>query len=263
VVVVGALALGAWSRRRPRFAGHRGFHLLWTGATRPWRLDTALAGRLDRAVLVGVPAVVLLLSRCVYTWFAAPVHLLLTLGAWVLFALVAAGFAPSTRRSSVLAAVGGVALLRSALLLAVLSWRGPGRYWFGFWTLPGQRAAYVTVAFAAFCWLFVAVFGALRPAATRRRAAGTVTLAAGAVLLVGGAIVALVGLEEVLTAWNDQLALLPWGLHRILGFCVYLGIPTSLPTDVALLGAVACAVGAALALAHRPRSKTDHSDAMR
>ena len=263
VVVVGALALGAWSRRRPRFAGHRGFHLLWTGATRPWRLDTAPAGRLDRAVLVGVPAVVLLLSRCVYTWFAAPVHLLLTLGAWVLFALVAVWCAPSTRRSSVLAAVGGVALLRSPLLLAVLSWRGPGRYWFGFWTLPGQRAAYVTVAFAAFCWLFVAVFGALRPAATRRRAAGTVTLAAGAVLLVGGAIVALVGLEEVLTAWNDQLALLPWGLHRILGFCVYLGIPTSLPTDVALLGAVACAVGAALALAHRPRSKTDHSDAMR
>ncbi|MFC7485106.1 hypothetical protein ACFQX7_40615 [Luedemannella flava] len=36
--------------------------------------------------------------------------------------------------------------------------------------------------------------------------------------------VATIGLERALTVWNDQLALLPWGLSRILGITVHLGI---------------------------------------
>ncbi|MDM7830183.1 hypothetical protein [Cellulomonas edaphi] len=261
-VLVVALGLGTWRQGRPRFPGHRGLHLLWTGAVRPWRLGgvDGPSGAADRIVVIGVPALVLVLSRCAYTWFAAPAHLALTLGAWLLFALVAGVLAARVlgRRSwwTVLAAVGGVALLRSALLLAVLSWRGPGRYWFGFWTLPGQRTAYVTVAFAAFCWLFVATFAALRSAGSisRRRAGGIVALAGGAVLLVGGVVVAALGLEQVLATWNDQMALLPWGLHRILGITVFLGIPDSLPRDLAIAGALACATGAVLALVGRRRA---------
>ncbi|WP_284292817.1 hypothetical protein [Luteimicrobium album] len=146
------------------------------------------------------------------------------------------------------------------LLLAVLAWRGPGRYWFGFWTVPVQRAAYVTVAFALFCWLFVATFAVLRAryGLTRRRAAGVVAVAAGAPLVVGGVVVAGVGLETTLTAWNDQLALLPWGLHRILGICVYLGIPTALPTWIAVGGAVVVA-GGALLLVRRTRDRAASS----
>ncbi|MBT0994780.1 hypothetical protein KIN34_10835 [Cellulomonas sp. DKR-3] len=259
-LTLAALGLGAWSARRPRFAGHRALHLLWTGATRPWRLADASAaagrpGRTDRVLLVALPAVVLVASREAYTAFSAPVHLALTLGAWLVLALVVLALGAGRRAWwPLLATVGGVALVRSALLLAVLSWRGPGRYWFGFWTLPTQRAVYVTVAFAAFCWLFVATYLALRAAygASRRRAAGVVAGAVGAVLLVGGAVVAALGLETVLSTWNDQMALLPWGLHRILGFCVYLGIPTSLPAGVAVAGAVLCAVAGLLQLGRRP-----------
>jgi hypothetical protein len=141
-----------------------------------------------------------------------------------------------------------VALVRSALLLAVLAWRGPGRYWFGFWTVPVQRAAYVTVASALFCWLFVATFAVLRARYgwSRRRAAGTVAVAAGVPLVVGGVVVAAVGLEATLTAWNDQLALLPWGLHRLPAVCVSPGIPPAPPPWVAAAGAVLVAVGALL-----------------
>ncbi|PJI90951.1 hypothetical protein [Luteimicrobium subarcticum] len=272
VVGVAALGLGAWSRRRPRFPGHRALQALWTGGVTPWRLGPPATrtdaraenggadddgaggpGRTDRVLVWALPAVLLVASRLAYTWFVAPVHLALTLGAWAVFALVVRLLVGRRAGFALWGAVGGVVVLRSVLLLASLSWRGPGRYWFGFWTLPGPRAAYVTVAFAAFCWLFVATFFALRAAygASRRRAVGAVALAVGAVLAVGGAVVAAIGLETVLTAWNDQMALLPWGLHRILGFCVYLGIPTSLPTDVAIAGAAVAAVGAVLLVARR------------
>jgi hypothetical protein len=69
-------------------------------------------------------------------------------------------------------------------------------------------------------------------ARTRRLAAGRVLVAAG--------------LERALTSWNDQLALLPWGLSRILGITVYLEIPASLPIVAAVAGGGLVLLGFAL-----------------
>jgi hypothetical protein len=65
-------------------------------------------------------------------------------------------------------------------------------------------------------------------------------------LAVLGGLVAMIGLEHALTVWNDQLALLPWGLARILGFTVYLSIPTSIPAFVAVAGGLAIVLGVGL-----------------
>jgi hypothetical protein len=70
-----------------------------------------------------------------------------------------------------------------------------------------------------------------------RAAAGRVLIAAGAPPLVLGGLVAVLGLERALTMWNDQLALLPWGLSRILGITVHLEIPAVLPAAVTAAGA--------------------------
>ena len=70
----------------------------------------------------------------------------------------------------VVAAVGGVLVARCALALLAMSSTGPGGYWFAFWTEPGRRTVYVTVAVALFLWLLVAAgVGAL---GHHRRAAG-------------------------------------------------------------------------------------------
>ncbi|MDG6102738.1 hypothetical protein [Dactylosporangium aurantiacum] len=268
-----------------RFGGG-GLRALWIGATRPWRLadlvalggpvstlDTPAAGgaddggpdgrssggpaggsgryaptRADRVVVVAVPAVALVASRLVFTWFAAPAHLLVTLGAWLLFAVTARLLLGRRDPFRLWAAIGGVALLRTVLLLAVLAVRGPGLYWLRFWTDPAARSVYVCVAFAAFAWLFVATALVLRDGhrLRRRRVAGTLLVAAGVPLALLGGLVAAVGLERALTVWNDQLALLPWGLSRILGITVYLGIPTGLPAAAAGFGLLLVAVGAAL-----------------
>ncbi|MFD7653796.1 hypothetical protein ACFV4N_07425 [Actinosynnema sp. NPDC059797] len=224
-----------------------GWRRPWARAlTRPWR-RVGVSG-VDRVLVWAVPAVAVVLGRAVLTWFAAPAHLAPVLGAWLLFAVVLRLTAGREVRSRLAAAVGAVALLRSVLLLGVLAVRGPGQYWFAFWTDPVARAAYVTVAFAAFLGVFVAAYAVLRDGAGRLGAVGRVLVAAGTPLAVLGALVAAVGLERALTTWNDQLALLPWGLSRILGITVHLGIPTSLPTVALVVGGAAVVLGAAVAM---------------
>jgi hypothetical protein len=253
VLLVALLALGAGAatrrlRGRPGAAALRG---LWLGATRPWRTaDLPLpAGRADRALVWLLPAVLLAASRAVSTWFLAPLDLAVSLGAWLLFgAGLRAAAGPGERAFRLAAAVGGAALLRTVLLLAVLAVRGPGYYWFAFWTSPHGRAAYVTLAWAAFLWVFAVAFRALRDGCglSGRAAAGRVAACVGLPLAVGGAAAWAAGTERALSAWNDQMALLPWGLHRILGITTYLGIPTSLPRDAALAGAALVLLGAGL-----------------
>ncbi|KAB1912516.1 hypothetical protein, partial [Micromonospora sp. AMSO31t] len=220
---------------------------LLRGAVRPWRVAALPAprSRADRVLVWLVPAVVLVASRLVLTWFAAPAHLLVSLGGWALFALVVRLAVGRRDPFHLWAVVGGVALLRSVLLLAALAGRGPGGYWFAFWTAPVLRAAYLTVAFAAFGWLFVATAVVLRDryAVRRRRAVGLTLTAAGVPLGVLAGLVAVIGLERALTVWNDQMALLPWGLSRILGITVHLGIPVDLPGYAAVAGAALAGVG--------------------
>lgn len=244
-----------WYGRGFGAAAARGLLL---GALRPWRVAAlpTPSARVDRVLVWLVPAVVLVASRLVLTWFAAPAHLLVTLGGWALFALVVRLVVGRRDPFHLWAALGGVALLRSVLLLAALAGRGPGGYWFAFWTAPGLRAAYVTVAFAAFCWLFVVVAVVLRDRyGLRRRSAVGLTLTAGGVPLgVLSALVSMAGLERALTVWNDQLALLPWGLSRILGITVYLGIPAHLPVYTAAAGTAVTAAGLLLSLG-RPRPR--------
>ncbi|MFD0596861.1 hypothetical protein ACFQZ4_35215 [Catellatospora coxensis] len=241
---------------RGRGRGGRAARALLLGAVRPWRvalLDSP-PSRLDRVLVWLVPAFVLVASRAVYTWFAAPAHLLVTLGGWLLFAAVARLVVGRRDPFHLWAVIGGVALLRSVLLLAALAGRGPGKYWFAFWTSPTLRTVYVTVAFAAFCWLFVATAVVLRDryGLLRRRAAGLTLAAIGVPLGLIGGLIAAIGLERALTVWNDQLALLPWGLSRILGITVYLGIPADLPTYAAYAGLTLTTCGLLLSLG-RPR----------
>jgi hypothetical protein len=219
---------------------------LWRAAIMPWR-EPESPTRTARWVAILLPAAVLLLSREINTWFAAPAHLLVTLGSWVLYALVARLLVRGRDPYALWTVIGGVALLRTVLLLAVLAIRGPGYYWFQFWTNPAGRTAYVIIAFGSFAWLFVATGSVLRAryGRSRRRAVGAVVLAAGLPVLALGALLWSLGLERSLSAWNDQLALLPWGLHRILGIVTFLGIPPALPVWIAVTGAVLSIAGMA------------------
>ncbi|MGI9824156.1 hypothetical protein [Agromyces sp. Marseille-Q5079] len=247
-----AYGIAARSRRIGAWPGARLARAMWVAGTRPWRAAEATAslGRVERVLLVAVPAIALVLSRCILTWFAAPAHLVATLGAWLVFGavvlLLARWIGGREAVAQVAASVGGAVMLRVALLSFALAPTGPGGYWFGFWTDPVARSAYSTVAFALFAWVIVAAAWALAQAVGARRATGVVLSACGLALALVAGLVAVIGLEQALTAWNDQMALLPWGLSRILGITVYLDIPADAAWSATLVGAIVAVVGVAL-----------------
>ncbi len=249
-VIIGMLASRTRLVRRPGAAAARAS---WLAATRPWRARESTLGMLllDRWLLLVVPAGLLVVTRAVQTSFLAPVQLAVTLGAWVIFAIVVRLFVWGRSPWPVIAAVGGVVMLRCIVTLGALSLTGPGGYWFAFWTDPVRRTIFIAVAFALFVWVFVAAGWALAAQIGARRATGAVLTGVGAGLAVPAAIVGAVGLESALSAWNDQLGLLPWGLARILGITVYLEIPASTAWWAAAFGALLAIVGVLLALPRR------------
>jgi hypothetical protein len=244
------LGIAARHPRVRRIPGAAASAALLTAATRPWRAVEAVRGlgMPDRVLLIAVPGVALVASRGILTWFEAPAHALTMLAAWAVFAAVAVVAARRVSIWPVIATIGGVALLRVVLLLAVLAPTGPGGYWFGFWTDPTLRSIYVTVAVALLLWLVVAAAWTLAVQLGRRRATGVVLTGVGAA--VGGiaAFIGLVGAETALTVWNDQMGLLPWGLSRILGITTYLDIPGDTPWYAAAFGAVLVVGGLLLAV---------------
>lgn len=249
-VLIGMVASRTRLVRRPGAAAARSS---WLSATRPWRARESTLGllSLDRWLLLVVPAALLVATRAVQTSFLSWTHLAVVLGAWLLFAVVVRVLVGSRSPWPVIAAVGGVIVLRCIVTLAALSLSGPGGYWFAFWTDPVRRSVYITIAFALFVWLFVAAGWALASQLGARRATGTVLAGIGVGLAIPAAIVGFVGFEQALTLWNDEMGLLPWGLARILGITVYLDIPPDTPWFAAGFGAVVALIGVFLAMRWR------------
>jgi hypothetical protein len=240
--------------RRPGAAAARA---TWIASTRPWRAQESTLGLddLDKALIVLVPGALLVGTRAVQTSFLAPAQLAITLGAWAVFVALLLLLVRGRTAWAALSAIGGVIVLRAVLLLFALAFTGPGGYWFGFWTDPVRRTVYISLAFAAFLWTFVAAGWALAARLGARRATGVVLAAVGAGLAVPAAIIGVIGLEQALTVWNDQLGLLPWGLARILGITTYLEIPDATAWWAAAFGAVLLAVGLLLALLRAPHTR--------
>ena len=249
-VVIGMLSARTRLVRRPGAAAARA---AWLAATRPWRARESTLGMLplDRWLLIIVPGGLLVATRAVQTSFLSWTHLAVVFGAWLVFLLVVRAFVRERSPWPVIAAVGGVLVLRSILTLFALSFTGPGGYWFIFWTDPLRRSIYITIAFALFVWLFVAAGGALSSQFGARRATGIVLAGIGAGLAIPAVVVGLVGLESALTLWNDEMGLLPWGLARILGITTYLDIPPETPWFAAGVGAVVGLIGVFLAVTWR------------
>ena len=250
-VVIGMISARTPMVRRPGAAAARA---TWLGSTRPWRARESILGilRTDRWMLLIVPVALLVGTRAIQTSFLSWVHLAVVLAAWVVFALVARWLLGSRHTPfALIAAVGGAVVLRCIVTLFALSFAGPSGYWFAFLTDPTRRVLYIAVAFALFVWVFVAAGWAISVQIGVRRATGAVLGAVGAGLALPSLAIAVIGFEEALTAWNDQVGLLPYGLSRILGITTHLGIPDETPWVLCAAGVVLCIAGVLLSLRRR------------
>jgi hypothetical protein len=227
------LLLGALSRRRESVlvVAARG---LWVGSTRPWRLADDPA-----------------LPRSWLSW----TYLLVTIGSMALFTLTLRVLLRGRDPFALYAGLGAAFLLKTLLLSLAVVWRGPLLYWYRFWTDEQWRNLYVTISVAAFLWLFWVTYVVLRSAYDCRRltALGRVLVGVGVPAVAFGALTMWSGLESALSTFNDQMALLPLGLSRILGITVHLGIPTEIPMYLAVVGAGLVVLGLLIGAGRRTR----------
>ncbi|MEZ5185321.1 MAG: hypothetical protein R2720_06225 [Candidatus Nanopelagicales bacterium] len=259
-VLVGILAvliLGALGRRWPRNALAVALRGLWVGITRPWRLaeDPPVPrppGARPLAWLL--PALLLVLSRGAFSNWLSWTYLLATLGSMALFTVALRLLVRGSDPFALYSGVGAALLLKTLLLGSVVVWRGPLFYWYRFWTDEQWRNVYVTLSFAAFLWLFWVAYVVMRSSYGCRRlgSLGRVLIGISLPMVALGALMMWSGLESALTTFNDQMALLPLGLSRILGITVHLGIPTGIPLYLLVAGLVLAAVGLVLGAARRP-----------
>ncbi|MGD2077582.1 MAG: hypothetical protein PVH18_04335 [Chloroflexota bacterium] len=248
----------AVQKRLPDFPGKRGLRALWLALTSPWNLALARpGGRWDMLAVSLWPVLLILAGRLVFSSFVSPAYLLLVVLLLAPFYLVLLALKRNQPRFPLWAAIGGPMLLMTALPLVMTAVRGPLFYWYQFWMGPEVRTLYITLGAGASAWTLFVLFVAQRAVygCSGLAAVGSLLLALGSPLVVLGLFIMPFGLEQALTTINDQMAVLPLGLSRILGITTYLEIPTALPQYLVALGLLLAAGGLLLALVSRKRKQ--------
>lgn len=135
--------------------------------------------------------------------------------------------------------------LFNMFLMATLSIRGPVYFWFLFWTMPAFR---MLTAFLIFMSGFLALFLFFTASAsvyrkTFAQAFGNMLFAFGMMMIIIGGAIHLEKLENYLTTLNNELAVLPLCLSKILGITVNLNISQELSFHGMLAGVLLMTVG--------------------
>jgi len=140
-------------------------------------------------------------------------------------------------------------LCLAGMVMAVVSVRGPLYLWYAFWTSPGFRILFLSLCIAGTLWMGFTVFVVSRTvfSVSALQAVGNLFVSVGAVLLFNGLMIRAIGLEAFLTALNNEMAVIPLSLSKVLGITTHLNINPDLPVFVALGGAILSLFGWILA----------------
>jgi hypothetical protein len=135
------------------------------------------------------------------------------------------------------------------LFLVIVAIRGPLYFWYQFWVSDLFKMIFLSVYFLLLFRKFHIYLIICRKWG-HLNGYGSVALvlaALGYQILVAGLALQFFGLEESLTALNNELLLLPGGLSKIMGITTHLGIPLQLPLWIIAFGS-ALAVASTLLL---------------
>jgi hypothetical protein len=130
-------------------------------------------------------------------------------------------------------------LLIMALFLGLVAVRGPGFFWYRFWTSDLFKVVFFILLFALVFRKFQ-IYVTVTQKWGRRGGAeafAMVFLTMGLQLLAGGWMLQGFGLEKSLTRLNNELLVLPGGLSKIMGITTHLDIPLDLPRWIMLAAA--------------------------
>ena len=236
LIAIAAILSGLMLQKGPQWRA--GIRMAAGALVLPFRRE---AVQPPQTLSFAAPVSILLLSLGVgplcLTFFAAPVTtaaiygfsstylalLLLLLGRKNLPALISI-FAPS--------------MLLFLIYLLIAGFRGPAFLWSFFWTSQAFRMVLVAGTVFLLLWSYVVLYAVGRKwfEQTRRAMVSIIFVIEGVQLFLLGTVSHLATLETSLTAFNDDLAVLPGGLSRIMGITTHLNIPTDIPADVVAAG---------------------------
>jgi hypothetical protein len=141
---------------------------------------------------------------------------------------------------SLQAAVAGSLLFLTGITMAVVSIRGPLYFWFKFWESPLFRIVFLSLCMACILWMCFSLYAVSRKAMGNGapRAIGMLSIAFGAVLGFNGFAAEVIGPEAFVTSLNNDMAVLPLSLSKILGMATHLNINPDLPKYAMACGAI-------------------------
>lgn len=239
-VAIGILATRTSLVRRPGAAATRAS---WLTSTRPWRARESMLGLLpfDRALLVIVPACLLIGTGGVMLAFMLPWPILLVLLAYVLFLFTAIMMVSPRSPWPAIATMGGVVMGQCALLLIGASWGGPLAFWIALWTNSALRIVVIALALALIVWMVVAVGGAVNSQSSPGYATGIAMIASGVAIAVPCIVAGIIGTDRIDRDWQDPI--------------VRLALPPSAVWILAALGVIMIIVGAIARQRSRSRAR--------
>jgi len=232
-----------------RFPGKAGLRVLWLATATPDAdLSNDLQTGFDRFAVL-LPFALFAIGLLTFSSFLS-VEFPLWLGLLTVVHLCPPLWLVKGERAAVfrlLAAMAGSLLCVTILLMGIVAIRGPVYFWFQFWTSPIFRMLFAALLFAWMFWSYWKLRVVFRSTSARSFpvAAGALLSSVGAAVLVGSAVCAVTGLEERLTAVNNEMAILPLCLSKVLGITTHLNISESLPTYGVWLGLIMLMVGLA------------------
>lgn len=214
-------------RAHMRFSGT----LLFDALFRPFRI-TRLQAYHGTGLLVFIAVILYVLALAVFTGFGSLLFPLV-LGGLGLFPVILLGplFNRDRDFGKILVTLMAPRLSIIFFLMVFTAIRGPFYFWYHLWTSDLFRLLFFTVFLMLVFRKFqvTIIVGQKLGDRSITGSAALVFLVLALQLLAAGLIMHLAGLEESLTALNNELLVLPGGLSKILGITTHLGIPPQLP----------------------------------
>jgi hypothetical protein len=229
-------------RAHRRFAGTLYFDALF----RPHRISDMNAYHGTRRMVVFL-LTLYLLSLVVFSSFASLwFPLALGLLGLIFVILLALLMNAPKNLDKILVVLLAPKVIIMSFVLVVVAIRGPMYFWYQVWVSDLFKMVFLSVWFMLLFRKFqvYVVMGRKWGHRNNTESKAMILIAFGFQLFVAGLALQLFGLEESLTALNNELIVLPGGLSRILGITTHLGIPPELPTWIIWFasGVILCAL---------------------
>jgi len=197
-----------------------------------------------------------LLSMAVFSSFTSWMFPLVmgTLG--LLYVIILAVFFNSGRDyTKILVTLMAPKVIIMLLVMGVAAIRGPMFFWYQFWVSDLFKLIFFSLFFMLLFRKFQVYVMMGRKWMQRSGAAagGLVMMVLGIQMLIAGSLMLYFGLEESLTAMNNDLLVLPGGLSKILGITTHLDIPKALPLWIIYISAGLAIPGFLLFIPNRKR----------